>query len=189
MHFGLAYAGLGAVQGEDMPVLAMMLLAVLPLALVLAAVCDLRTMMIPDRISIALVLLFLPAAVIGGLSGAQVALALAAAVAVFLAGFCLFALHVMGGGDAKLLSASALWFGFNISLFEYLVAVSFAGGALALAVLVLRQAARRLPALACAMPASLISSAKLPYAVAIAIGGLASFGKAPLFLALLAAAS
>lgn len=168
-----------------MHVLAMMLLAVLPLALVLAAACDLRAMTIPDRISIALVLLFFPAAVVAGLPWAQIALAPVAALSVFLAGFGLFALNVMGGGDAKLLSASALWFGFNISLFEYLVAVSFAGGALALAVLLLRHAARRLPALASSMPASLVSSNRLPYAVAIAIGGLASFGKAPLILALL----
>ncbi len=32
---------------------------------------------------------------------------------VFLACFALFALNVMGGGDAKLLTASAVWFGFN----------------------------------------------------------------------------
>ena len=35
--------------------------------------------------------------------------------------FGLFALGGMGGGDAKLLAATALWMGFSIQLVEYLV--------------------------------------------------------------------
>ena len=36
----------------------------------------------------------------------------------------------MGGGDVKLLAASAVWFGINPSLFEYMVYVSLFGGLL-----------------------------------------------------------
>lgn len=169
--------------------LATLLLCALPLAFGLAAVSDLLTMKIPDAIAIALILLFFPAAVAAGLAGPQVGLALVAALAVFLLGFGLFALNVMGGGDAKLLAASALWYGFTISLFEYLVTVCLAGGALTLAILLMRFAARRVAWLACVLPDSLASAQKVPYAVAIAIGGLWSMGHAPLVVALRAAIS
>lgn len=52
-------------------------------------------------------------------------------------GFTLFALGFLGGGDAKLLAACALWFGWPISM-VFLIYTSLAGGVLAVAYSVYR---------------------------------------------------
>ncbi len=44
----------------------------------------------------------------------------------------------MGGGDAKLIAATALWFGPNVSLMDYLVMVSILGGVLTLTIILYR---------------------------------------------------
>jgi prepilin peptidase CpaA len=67
-----------------------------------------------------------------------VLLHLGAGAAMLAASFALFAFGWIGGGDAKLAAATALWLGFG-SLVEYLFVASLAGGALTLAVLVLRK--------------------------------------------------
>ncbi len=55
-------------------------------------------------------------------------LSMLAAAIVFLCCFALFAANVMGGGDAKLLTATACWYGFNLSLLEFLLGTAFLGG-------------------------------------------------------------
>ena len=63
---------------------------------------------------------------------------LAVGVAVLAAGFCLFRLGLMGGGDAKLMAASVLWFGLGPPALAYLVETSLLGGVLTLGLLALR---------------------------------------------------
>jgi len=82
-------------------------------------------------------------------------------------GTLLFVRGLMGGGDVKLLAASALWFDLDLG-WKMLVAVAIAGGLEALAVMLLRlfpwpQSIR-------AKLAVLRRGEQLPYAVAIAAG-------------------
>jgi len=99
--------------------------------------------------------------------------------------FALFALNVMGGGDAKLLSAAAIWFGYDPALLSFLVYVSFIGGLVTVAILLIRSQADMILAIGLPIPNSLLLAKKIPYGVAIAIGGFVAFPSSPLFLAAL----
>ena len=82
------------------------------------------------------------AGVFGSLEPLIIVWSLGAGLVMLIAGFALFAAGVFGGGDAKLLAASALWFGWS-GMFQYIILVALLGGLLALAVLVLRRFAPR----------------------------------------------
>lgn len=86
----------------------------------------------------------------------------------------------MGGGDAKLLTASAAWFGFNESLVTFLVYVSFFGGFLTLIVLLLRSKENLILAARIPVPRLLLTAKKIPYGIAIALGGFAAYPSSPL---------
>ncbi len=92
------------------------ILMVFPLCLAVAAISDLLTMTIPNRVSAILLASFLIVAPLAGLSPQGIALHLMAGLVVFSVCFSLFAMNVMGGGDAKLLTAAAVWFGWNQAL-------------------------------------------------------------------------
>jgi prepilin peptidase CpaA len=162
-------------------VLAILVLAILPLGVLLAAVSDLFTMTIPNRVSAVLLLSFFVIAPLIGLSWPAIGMSLVAGLAVFGVCFALFAMNVMGGGDAKLLTATAVWFGFNNALLAYLVAVGFAGGVVTLVFLILRANANSVMAMGIPLPASMTTAKKIPYGVAIAIAGFLTFEKAPIY--------
>lgn len=63
---------------------------------------------------------------------------IAAGAVVLLVSFGMFAAGWIGGGDAKFVSATALWFGFN-DLLPYLAVAGVAGGVLTMIVLVYRR--------------------------------------------------
>jgi prepilin peptidase CpaA len=107
------------------------------MAMVFAAAFDLLTMTIPNRISIALVASFALVAPLSGLPLTTIGLHIAVGAAVLLLGFFLFSRNWLGGGDAKLLAASALWLGFD-SLGEFMVGVGLFGGLLSAFILVFR---------------------------------------------------
>jgi prepilin peptidase CpaA len=163
-------------------------LAVLPFALAIAAISDLFTMKIPNWISLALVVLFVPVALFAGFSWGQVGFAFLAALAVFAVCFALFAANVMGGGDAKLLTGCALWFGYDPALVAFLVAVAFAGGCVTIVILLIRAKADTVLAIGLPLPHALVTAKKVPYAIAIAAGGFLTFLDAPLAKALMALA-
>ncbi len=94
--------------------------------------------------------------------------------------FILFALNVMGGGDAKLLTASAVWFGFNSSLTVFLIAVAFIGGILTIGILSLRSHSQEIMASGLPVPDSLLVAKKVPYGIAIAVGGLMAYPESPI---------
>lgn len=154
---------------------------ILPFGLALAAVSDLLTMTIPNRISIVLVTGFLVLAPLTGMPWTEIGMSLVAALAVFGVCFALFAINVMGGGDAKLLTASALWFGFNHSLLAFLVTVGYVGGAVTLIFLLVRSRANSVVAMGIPLPASLVTARKIPYGIAIAAAGFLTFGQAPIY--------
>ncbi|OWV96431.1 prepilin peptidase [Rhizobium sp. R693] len=158
---------------------------IFPLCLTIAALSDLLTMTIPNRVSVILVAAFFPIVLSMGLPLAAIGAHVAAGAAVFAACFALFALNVMGGGDAKLLTAVSLWFGLNSSLFEFLVYVSLIGGAATLLILMIRAQANLILAVGLPVPNSILMAKKIPYGIAIAIGGFMAFPSSPLFLAAL----
>lgn len=153
---------------------------VVPLCLAFAALTDLFSMTIPNRVSVILLGAFF---VIGPLSGMDLqvlALSIAAGAAVFLTCFILFAFNTMGGGDAKLLTSCAVWFGFNQSLIEFLVAVALIGGMLTLCIVILRSRSEEIMATGLPIPHSLLVAKKVPYGIAIAIAGLLTYPEAPI---------
>lgn len=93
---------------------------------------------------------------------------LGAGAIMLIAGLAFFAAGIFGGGDAKLLAASALWFGWS-GLFRYIMLVALMGGLLALVILGLRRVAQ---VRAWSSPEWLIKMRSgehgIPYGVAIA---------------------
>ncbi|AGS20081.1 prepilin type IV endopeptidase protein [Rhizobium etli] len=158
---------------------------ILPLCLAMAAFSDLFTMTIPNRISLILVVSFLALAPFFGLGLQAIGTHLAAGAIVFTACFALFAFNVMGGGDAKLLTATALWFGLNESLLFLMTDVAIIGGLLTLLILLVRGQSNTILAIGLPVPNSLLLAKKIPYGIAIAIGGFMAFPSSPLFIAAL----
>lgn len=162
--------------------IASIIFVVFPLCLVMAALTDFLEMTIPNRIPVMLTLAFLVVAPFVDLGFHQFAFHLLAGLAVFSACFALFALGAMGGGDAKLLTAAALWFGFNGSLVGFLVTVAYLGGILTILLLVVRARANTVLALGLPIPSSIVLAKKVPYGIAIGAAGLISFPQSPLLL-------
>jgi prepilin peptidase CpaA len=159
-------------------------LLIFPLCLSVAAISDLLTMTIPNRVSLVLLGAFIMLAPFVGLTLPEIGMHAAGAAIVFCACFAFFALNVMGGGDAKLLAASALWFGFDPSLMAFLVYVSFIGGALTIVILMIRSQSNTIMAMGLPVPNSLLIAKKIPYGIAIAIGGFLAFPSSPLVTAI-----
>jgi len=149
-----------------------LVLVVLPLLLAAAALCDLASFTIPNRLSAALAALFLVFAPAAGLDPAALGWHLAAGLAALALGFGLFAAGWIGGGDAKLFAAVALWLGFA-DLLPYAAAASLCGGLLTLMLLLARQMPLPL-ALAGQAWAIRLHDARsgIPYGVALAAGAL-----------------
>jgi len=153
---------------------------VLPALLALAAGWDLVSFTIPNLLPLAMTAAFLLFGVIAGLPGAAFGGHLAAGVVGLAAGFALFAAGYIGGGDAKLFAATALWFGFG-DLLSYALIASLCGGALTLAILSLRHVP--LPALLARQDwlVRLHEARSVPYGVALAAGALAVLPGAEIF--------
>ena len=137
------------------------LLALLAALLIVAAVVDMRTFTISNRLNLAVALLapvFWWSTALPVWPHAAAQLAVAGGVFVVLAGA--FYAGMMGGGDVKLAAALALWFSPSSTL-KFLLLMSVAGGVLTLVVLAWHRARKR------------EGRPEIPYGVAIAFGGLA----------------
>jgi prepilin peptidase CpaA len=149
-----------------------LVLGLFPTAMAFAAASDLVSMTISNRLSLALAGSFFVVAALIGMPLVQVGHHVLAAVLVLAVTFVFFTRGWMGGGDAKLASATALWLGFA-HLLDYLVVAALLGGVLALVLLQLR----RLP-----LPGALAGTlwiarlhaadAGIPYGIALAAAGL-----------------
>jgi prepilin peptidase CpaA len=100
-----------------------------------AAVSDLRWFKLPNWLVVAVAVLFFPAALATGMNFGLSLWHVLASLLVLLGGFALFSAGFLGGGDAKLLAAVALWLGWA-DLPMFLLYTALAGGALAVAMLV-----------------------------------------------------
>ncbi|MGU3359631.1 prepilin peptidase [Methylobacterium sp. M6A4_1b] len=162
------------------------LLVVFPFLMAYAAARDLLTMLIPNMVSIALVAAFAVFAVAGGLGWDDLAGHLGAGAATLAVTFTLFALGFIGGGDAKLAAATALWIGFD-QLAGYLIIASLAGGALTLTLLALRL--QPLPSPVARLPfARHLHDARtgVPYGIALALSALVVMPDTAIWLRLVA---
>ncbi len=152
------------------------LLSLFSILLLAAAFKDLVSYTIPNWVSVALALAFVPAALIAGASIASIGASLGIGLALLLIGLALFAVGWLGGGDVKLLAAASPWIGLA-ALPRFLVFTGLAGGVLALVLLAARSPwLRRLVAAGPPWARRLLTpGAEAPYGVAIAAGALAAF--------------
>ncbi len=136
------------------------LCALLAVMLLWAAVVDIRTFTISNRLNLAIALL---APLFWWATGIEfwpdAAIRVGVAIGVFLLFAVAFQVGMMGGGDVKLAAALALWFAPGDTL-RLVVLMSLAGGVLTLIVLGVHRARK------------LEGRPEVPYGVAIAFGGL-----------------
>lgn len=161
------------------------LLLVFPVLVVVGGLRDLSSYIIPNWISLALVAGFLPAALVLGAPVGEIGLHVGVGAAGLVIGMAMFALGWVGGGDAKLFAASALWLGWP-AVASFLLYTGVAGGGLALALLALRSAWVRPYVLSGPAWFARLAEPKegAPYGVAIAIGALCAFPASTLPMAL-----
>jgi len=160
------------------------LVAVLPVLVIVAGLRDLTTYRIPNWISLSLLAGFAAAAPAMGLPLSAVGVHLGVGAAALAAGMAMFALGWIGGGDAKLFAAAALWLGWP-AVVTYAAVTCMAGGALAVLLLSLRSAILR--PYVVSGPAWFSRLAEpgenVPYGVAIAVGALAALPSSPFMAA------
>jgi prepilin peptidase CpaA len=109
-------------------------LMLFPAMMAFAASSDLLTMTISNRVSLILMGGFFALAIAGGMGATEMLGHIGAGCLVLVAAFGFFTRGWIGGGDAKLAAATALWLGFD-HLLPYLVYASLFGGALTLILL------------------------------------------------------
>ena len=113
-------------------------LVVFPFLMILAAISDLLTMTISNWISLTLAVLFIALAGSCGVPASAILLNLTCGMLMLALTFVLFAKGWIGGGDAKLAAATAIWFGFD-HVGDYVLHAGVIGGLLTLFILCLRQ--------------------------------------------------
>jgi prepilin peptidase CpaA len=163
-----------------------LLLFVLPALLLAAAVWDIASFTIPNFLQMSLLAAFALLMIVHPLGAGDFGMHLLAGFIGLVAGFTLFALGYIGGGDAKLFACIALWFGIDDLLAFTLIASVF-GGALTLGLLAMRN---------WPLPAPLASQSWLlrlhddregiPYGAALAAGAFFILSQAEIFRAALA---
>ena len=158
----------------------LLILVIFPAALIFAAVSDIATMTISNWISLVLLGTFPVLALAAGMPLSDIGWHFAAGGLVLAGCFALFAFNVIGGGDAKLLAAAALWIGWS-DLFTLLIYTALFGAPIC----ILLVAFRMFP-----MPNWLHklgwfnhlheAKAGVPYGVAISAAGLVLFSETPM---------
>lgn len=151
-------------------------LIVFPALMAYAAMSDLLTMTISNRVSIALVLGFLAMAWASGMpAGVLLENHLACGAAMLVLTFALFSFGWIGGGDAKLAASTAVWLGWA-NLFDYGLAASVLGAGLTLGILYLRKFELPPVLQGRAWLARIhLAGNGVPYGIALAIAGLAIY--------------
>ena len=147
--------------------------------LIVAACSDVATMTIPNWVSVALALAFPIAALLLGMPLSSIGLHLGFGVAVLVIGFALFQFGVLGGGDAKLIAAAAVWTG-AAAFGPFAFWTTLAGGLMALVLLIARWKLKPDTARAPYLNRLLKPKGGVPYGVAIMAGGLAALTALPL---------
>ncbi|MBL8581951.1 MAG: prepilin peptidase [Rhizobiaceae bacterium] len=159
------------------------ILVVFPFCMVFSAVSDTLSMTIANRVPLVLLGAFVVIAPLTGMEWTAFGWHLLAGALALTLTFGMFALGAMGGGDAKLIAATALWMGFGMPLMQYAVFSAFFGGVLTMAILAYR-----------ASPLSAYTGHNIflrnftqgtkgvPYGIALGIAGIAVYPRSPLML-------
>ncbi len=137
-----------------------------------AAISDILRFRIPNRVSIAIVLLY-PAYLLSASQPVDWLLAIGVAVACLIVGVVLFSMKACGAGDAKLFAAAALWAGPELIL-PFGLYTSLAGGVMVLFMWLQHRLARA-PSVSMVLHTDAdvgFSKQPMPYGAAIAVGGL-----------------
>ncbi len=158
-----------------------LLLLVYPAIMAWAAASDLMTMRISNRLVLVLLVAFALMTVLSGMPLDELYSHTAAGAVVFVGAFAFFAFGWIGGGDAKLAAITALWLGWPL-LLPYLVYSALFGGALTVAILLLRH---------WPLPAGLVgvgwvfrlhdAKAGVPYGIALAAAGMLLYAQSFVF--------
>ena len=166
--------------------LSLLLALVFPALMAFAAFSDLFTMRISNWLVIAVGAAYFALAFMVQLDWVMVGWASVTAGAVLAAAFAFFAFGWIGGGDAKLVSATVLWTGLGL-LLQYLIYAALLGGALTLILLAMRQHP---------LPERLADQAWLdrlhdpktgvPYGIALAIAAILVYPQTAIFTRLMA---
>jgi prepilin peptidase CpaA len=154
-------------------------LLLFPALMAFAASSDLLTMTISNRVSLILAGSFFVLAIWSGMPLGQIGMHVAAGLAVLVVTFTFFVRGWIGGGDAKLAAATALWLGFD-QLLNYLTIASLLGGVLTL--LIMRFRLMPLPAMLAEQEwAKRLHrmDAGVPYGIALAIAALVVYSDTP----------
>jgi len=153
-------------------------LGILALCLTLAAGSDALRYRIPNTLCLGVAAAFLLYAFGAALSLPVLGAHLAAGLAVLVVAILGFAFRVMGGGDAKLLAAVALWLGWK-GLPPFLLLMGVIGGALALALLAARRLAPKPIPTDRWWSTLLLRRGDVPYGVAISAAALILIARFP----------
>ncbi|WP_186386255.1 prepilin peptidase [Stappia sp. TSB10P1A] len=114
------------------------ILVLFPCLVAYAGVSDLFTMKIPNRVSLLLIGGFAIIAPFAGIGPVEIGWHLLAAGLALAACLVFFGFGWMGGGDAKLVTAVALWFGMSQDLLMFLVLAGIYGAGLTLLIVSFR---------------------------------------------------
>lgn len=152
-----------------------------PVAMVIAASSDLLTMKISNKLVLILTAGFLIVAIATNLPLQQFAMHVLCALIVLAVAFGLFALRLIGGGDAKLAAATTLWLGFGMTL-PYLAYTALFGGVLTILILVMRGVPLN-PALARMGWLARLHNKRsgIPYGIAMAVAGVMVYSNSAIF--------
>lgn len=149
-----------------------LLALIFPILMAFAACSDLLTMRISNKLVALVIAGFAVLALVVGLTSAAIGMHLAAGVLVLAVTFAMFAMGWIGGGDAKLTAAIAIWMGFDLML-PFLLYASVLGGGLTLLLLIGRRYALPGPLLKAGWLVRLHHpKTGVPYGIALAIAAM-----------------
>ncbi|VAV89013.1 Type IV prepilin peptidase TadV/CpaA [hydrothermal vent metagenome] len=159
-----------------------LVLLLFPLLMFIAAWRDVVSMTIPNWVSLALLGLFLVAAPLIGLSWTEFGLHMAVGLGALLLTILMFALRWIGGGDAKLFAAAALWMGWP-DILPYALIAALIGGLFSVLLIFARKTALPPVLYTQKWSANLLKKdGDMPYGVALCAAALFYFPSSALFL-------
>ena len=154
-------------------------LIIFPVLLAYAAMSDLLTMRLPNKLTGSIFICFLVLAIAAQMPLSLIGMNLSCGLAMLVVGFGMYARGWIGGGDAKLLAAIAAWLGWS-ALLDFVLLTAMLGGAMSLIILQWRR--WPLPAFMMGAPWLVrLHDPKegVPYGIALAFGALHVYPHSP----------
>lgn len=160
-----------------------LIFVVFPFCMAFAIISDMLSMTIANRVPVLLVASFAAIAPLTGMEWTAYGWHLLAGALVLCFTFVLFAVGGMGGGDAKLLAATAVWMGFSPELMHYLVYAAMLGGLLTVFVVLYRGSVLAMFTGGNRFMRHFADkNVGIPYGVALGLGGLIVYPSTPLMI-------